>query len=160
MKHRGRQRQTPENVSPTLPARGVSDVNSTRQTTPDNDRFGAAVGGAAGGEVGQERCSPLAQRPVEPGDLWDRAGRERRKDLLRDPATVGEIVGVVGVAELLSGLPGDVALTGSLCGPCFLARRADSSSVDDEPGVRPELYSTGAVVVGGPGGVRACGEPS
>jgi len=40
------------------------------------DGFGAAVGGAAGVEVGQERSTPLFQSPAEAGDLGDRAGRE------------------------------------------------------------------------------------
>jgi hypothetical protein len=46
------------------------------------DGFGAAVAGAVGVEVGQERALPAAQGLAEPGDLGDRAGRERAYDLL------------------------------------------------------------------------------
>ena len=45
------------------------------------DGLGAAVGCAAGVEVGQERFAPLLERLPEPLALWDRAGGQRREDL-------------------------------------------------------------------------------
>lgn len=46
------------------------------------DRFGAAVAGAAGVEVGQERLAPLLERLAEPPDLRGSAGRELGEDLV------------------------------------------------------------------------------
>jgi len=80
------------------------------------DRFGAAVAGSAGVEVGQERRSPLLEGVAEASDLGDRAGRERGEDLLGDPATLGRGLGVVGGAELLGALPGHVDLVVTLVG--------------------------------------------
>jgi hypothetical protein len=80
------------------------------------DGFGAAVVGPSGGEVGQERLAPLLQCLAEPLDLGDRAGRERGEDLLGGPAAVGEVLGLVGRAELLGALPGDVDLVVTLVG--------------------------------------------
>ncbi len=70
--------------------------------------FGAAVAGATGVEVGQERFAPSLEGLAEPCDLGDRAGRERGQDLLGDLLAFGEVVGLVGRAELLRALPGDV----------------------------------------------------
>jgi hypothetical protein len=70
------------------------------------DRLGAAVGDAAGVEVGEHLLSPLTQRAAKPGDLGDRAGRERGDDLLGD-LTAAAALGGVGRAELLVGRPGD-----------------------------------------------------
>ena len=53
------------------------------------DGFGAAVGDAAGVEVGQHLLAPGLQGAAEPGDLGDRAGREAGDDLLGDPPTLG-----------------------------------------------------------------------
>lgn len=40
------------------------------------NRFGRAVGGAAGVEIRQDRRLPGPQAAPELGDLWDRAGGE------------------------------------------------------------------------------------
>ena len=50
------------------------------------DGFGAAVGDAAGVELGQDLLAPAAQGPAESGDLGDRAGGEGGDDLLGDRA--------------------------------------------------------------------------
>ncbi len=71
------------------------------------DGFGASVVGAAGGEVRQERLTPLVQGPAEAGDLGDRAGRERGQDVLRDPAALGEVFAVERGPQLLRREPGD-----------------------------------------------------
>jgi hypothetical protein len=80
------------------------------------DGFGAAVAGAAGAEVGQERRPPLGEGLAESFDLGDRAGREDGEDLLGDPAAVAEVGGLVGRAEQLGALPGDVHLVVSFVG--------------------------------------------
>jgi len=80
------------------------------------DGFGAAVAGAAGVEVGLERRVPLPERPAESLDLGDRAGRERGEDLLGDSASLGQVLALVGVTELLGALPGDVDLVMTLVG--------------------------------------------
>jgi len=74
------------------------------------DGLGGAVGGAGGGEVRQERLTPLAQRPTEAGDLGDRAGREGREDVLGDASAFGEVFLVERRPQLLGGLPRDVDL--------------------------------------------------
>src|SRR5450830_1262681 len=71
------------------------------------DRLGAAVAGPLGREVAQVGVLPLAQGPPEPGDLGDRAGGERRDDLLGDLLPGGQVTGGVGGADLLVALPGD-----------------------------------------------------
>jgi hypothetical protein len=48
------------------------------------DRFGAAVVGSAGGEVGQELLVPGFQGAAESGDLGDPARRERVEYLDRN----------------------------------------------------------------------------
>ena len=53
-----------------------SSCDSSLEFDQSVDHFGAAVGGAAGVEVGQERVSPSFQDRAEPFDFWDRAGRE------------------------------------------------------------------------------------
>jgi len=63
--------------------------------------FGAAVAGPVGGEVGQERIAPALERAAEAGDLGDRAGREPLDDLDRDLLALGDVVVLVGRAELL-----------------------------------------------------------
>jgi hypothetical protein len=60
------------------------------------DRFGAAVVGPAGGEVGQELFPPGSQGSAESGDLRDWAGRERFENSERDRPAVGEVRGVKG----------------------------------------------------------------
>jgi len=60
------------------------------------DRFGAAVAGAAGVEVGQERLAPLLERLAQSLDLRDRAGRQRRGDLLGDPPSLDGARRLVG----------------------------------------------------------------
>jgi hypothetical protein len=75
------------------------------------DRLGPAVARAAGVEVGQERLAPPLQGLAEPLDLRDRAGRERGKDLLGDLLALAEVVGLVGRAQLLGALPGEVDLS-------------------------------------------------
>ena len=80
------------------------------------DGLGAAVGGAAGVEVGQERLAPLLQGAPEASDLGDGAGRERDKDLLGDPPTGGEVAGLVGGAELLGAAPRDLDFDVALVG--------------------------------------------
>src|SRR5690606_11044058 len=69
--------------------------------------FGAAVVRSAGGEVGQECGLPAAQGAAQAGDLGDRAGVERLDDLLRDPSPLGEVLRLVGGAQLLGALPCD-----------------------------------------------------
>jgi len=71
------------------------------------NRLGAAVAGPLGREVAQVGVLPLAQGPPEPGDLGDRAGGERRDDLLGDLLPGGQVTGGVGGADLLVALPGD-----------------------------------------------------
>lgn len=51
--------------------------------------LGPAVGRAVGVEVGQERCLLAAQCLAEPGDLGDRAGRQRSDQLLGQLTTPG-----------------------------------------------------------------------
>ncbi len=80
------------------------------------DRFGAAVVRAVGVEVGQERLTPLLEGLAEPLDLRDRAGRERREDLLCDLASLTEVAGLVGRAELLCAAPCELDLDVPLIG--------------------------------------------
>ena len=49
-----------------------SSCDSSLEFDQSVDRFGAAVAGAAGVEVGQERVSPSFQDRAEPFDFWDR----------------------------------------------------------------------------------------
>ena len=46
------------------------------------DGFGAAVAGAVGVEVGQERAAPAAQGLAQAGDLGNWAGRQRVGELV------------------------------------------------------------------------------
>ena len=69
--------------------------------------LGAAVGGPFGGEVAQVGGLPLPQGAPEPGDLADRAGRERGHDLLGDLLPGGQVGRGVGGADLLVALPGE-----------------------------------------------------
>src|SRR3954451_15270216 len=71
------------------------------------DGFGAAVAGAAGVEVGQERGLPAAQGLAEPGDLGNGAGRERVGDLLGESPARGGGRGVVDGPDLLRAVPGE-----------------------------------------------------
>src|SRR3954470_2480673 len=71
------------------------------------DGFGAAVAGAGGVEVGQERGPPAAQGLAEPGDLGDRAGRERRDDLLGESTAGRWGRCVVDGPDLLGAVPGE-----------------------------------------------------
>src|SRR5699024_9521252 len=72
------------------------------------DGLGAAVARAVGVEVGQERCPPAAQSLPEPGDLWDRAGRQRSDQLLGEAASLGGCGLVEDVAEVLGAVVGDL----------------------------------------------------
>jgi hypothetical protein len=74
------------------------------------DRFGAAVAGASGVEVGQERFVSLLEGLPESLGLGDRAGRDAARTLLRDPPPLGGVLGLVDRAELLGALPGNVNL--------------------------------------------------
>ena len=78
------------------------------------ERFGAAVGRAAGVEVGQERGSPLLEGLPESLDLGDGAGGQGGEEVLGDPPSVDGIRRVVGGAELLGAVPGDVDLVVAL----------------------------------------------
>ena len=69
------------------------------------DRFGAAVVGAAGGEVGEELFAPGPEGAAESGDLGDRAGGERVEGGDRDLSALGQVGRVVGGAELLVAAP-------------------------------------------------------
>ena len=80
------------------------------------DRFGPAVAGPAGVEVGQERFAPSLEGLTEPFDLGDRAGRERREDLFGDLLALVEVVSLVGRPELLGAVPRDLDLDVSLVG--------------------------------------------
>src|SRR3954468_9116407 len=71
------------------------------------DGFGAAVAGAVGVEVGQERGPPAAQGLAEPCDLWDRTGRKRLGDLLGEGASGRGGGCVVDGADLLGAVPGE-----------------------------------------------------
>jgi hypothetical protein len=77
------------------------------------DRFGAAVVGPAGGEVGQELLLPGTQGATQAGDLGDRAGVERVDDLDRDRPPLIEFLGVVGRSELLLAAPRTVLRKGA-----------------------------------------------
>ena len=57
------------------------------------DGFGAAVVGAAGGEVGQELVFPRSEGAAESGDLGDWATRERLEYLNRDGPAVEQALG-------------------------------------------------------------------
>ena len=57
------------------------------------DGLGAAVVGAAGGEVGQELRRPGPECSAESGDLGDWAGVERLQHLRSDLVAVPEVVG-------------------------------------------------------------------
>jgi hypothetical protein len=74
------------------------------------DGFGAAVVGAVGGEVAQERVASLVQGSAESGDFGDRAAGERGEDLLRDPAPVDMAGLVIDRSELLGAAVGDFDL--------------------------------------------------
>ena len=58
------------------------------------DGFCAAVGDAAGVEVGEHLLPPGLEGAAEPSHLGDRAGREAGDDLLRDPSTFRRELGV------------------------------------------------------------------
>ena len=53
---------------------------------------------------------PLGQGASQAGDLGDRAGRERVEHEFGELAAFGQVRVPVGVAELLSGVPGDFDL--------------------------------------------------
>ena len=72
------------------------------------DCLGAAVAGAVGVEVGQERVLPLSQGSAEAGDLGDGAGREAVDDLLGELAALARVGVGVGGPNPLGALPGDV----------------------------------------------------
>jgi hypothetical protein len=66
-------------------------------------------------EVGQERLLPLTQGPAKPGNRPQRevppgdwTGGERGDDPFGDPAALGLVRVLVGRAELLGALPGQV----------------------------------------------------
>ncbi len=73
------------------------------------DGFGAAVVGAVGGEVGQERFSPLVEGAAEAGDLGDRAGGKRREDLGGGGLGLW-VAWLVDRAQVLRALPSDFDL--------------------------------------------------
>ena len=72
------------------------------------DGFGAAVAGVVGVEVSEEFLAPLFGGAAEAGDLGDGAGVEGRDDAFGDGASVGEPGLVVGRAQLLGALVGDL----------------------------------------------------
>lgn len=72
------------------------------------DGFGAAVAGAVGVEVSEEFLAPLFEGAAEAGDFGDGAGVEGRDDAFGDGASVGEPGLVVGRAQLLGALVGDL----------------------------------------------------
>lgn len=74
------------------------------------DGFGAAVAGAVGVEVSEEFLAPLFEGAAEAGDFGDGAGVEGRDDAFGDGASVGEPGLVVGRAQLLGALVGDLDL--------------------------------------------------
>ena len=55
------------------------------------DGFGAAVGDAAGVEVGKQLLAPGLEGAAEPSHLRDRARREAGDHLLRDPPPFGGV---------------------------------------------------------------------
>lgn len=69
--------------------------------------FSATVVCSARREVGEERAVPAAQGPSEAGDFRDRAGVERREDLLGQATALGQISDPVGGPQLLGALPGE-----------------------------------------------------
>ncbi len=74
------------------------------------DRFGAAVGHPAGGEVGQDLGVPLLQGAAEPGDLGDGAGVQAVEEVLGERAAGRRGGGVVDGADALVDLPCEVDL--------------------------------------------------
>ena len=69
------------------------------------DGLGAAVARAGGVEVAEELTTAPSQVLCRGGDLRDRAGGERRDDLLRNSAACGMGVQVVRRADLLGAAP-------------------------------------------------------
>lgn len=74
------------------------------------DGLGAAVTGTVGVEVAEELAAPPPQRRAETGDLRDRAGVQGGDDPLGVDAADGVAVLVVGSANLLGALPGELDL--------------------------------------------------
>lgn len=72
--------------------------------------LGGSVVDSVGGEVRQERVLPPAQGPSQAGDLGDWACVEGVQDLQGDVAPRGRVLGLVGLAQLVDGLPSDVHL--------------------------------------------------
>ena len=79
-------------------------------------RLGAAVVGAAGVEVGQERVAPLLQRLAQPLALRDRKRRQRADEVVGDAASLGWALRPVGRPQLLRAQPGDEDLVMALVG--------------------------------------------
>jgi len=75
------------------------------------DGFGAAVGDAAGGEVGQDLGPPLPQCPAQAGDLGDRAGVQGVEQFLGQLAALSRGGRVVDAADLLIDLPDELDFT-------------------------------------------------
>jgi len=90
------------------------------------DGFGAAVAGAVGVEVAQERRAPLLQGAAEAGDFGDRAGWQARQDGLGEASSGGVAVLVEAGADLLGAAVGDLDLDVFFAGgerrvqPCLL----------------------------------------
>lgn len=78
--------------------------------------FGAAVGRAAGVEVGQELSAPFPEGSSEAGDLGDRGAWEAVDDLLGESPADGRVWLVVDPAKLLGALPGHEHLEVCLVG--------------------------------------------
>ena len=72
------------------------------------DGLGATVARAFVIEVGQERGIPASSGFPKPGALRDRAGQQRRDQLLRQPLTLGERGLAQHVSDLLGALVGDL----------------------------------------------------
>lgn len=67
--------------------------------------FSAAVVRTAGGEVAQDRVSPLVHGPAQAWDFRDRASPEAGEDLLRDSAIVGVARVVTDRTQLVRAVP-------------------------------------------------------
>ena len=106
------------------------------------DGFGAAVGRAAGFEVGQERGSPGSQGLAESGDLGDGTVREGPGDPACLAARGAGVFLVVDRSELLGALVGDgdfvVGLVrGDRCVQAPLLGRAESFGAGAQDGADP-----------------------
>jgi hypothetical protein len=118
------------------------------------DRFGAAVVGTAGVEVGQERFAPLLEGLCESLDLGDRAGRQRGDDLLGDPPAIDRVLGLVRGGQPLGAQPRNEGLIVAFVGgdravePCSLpVGELLRAAAQDRPDAIERVVLSAAVAV-------------